>query len=93
VKIAFGTDTGVSPHGMNAKEFALMVAAGMPPAEAIQSATLHAAEVLGASGELGVIAPGAHADIVVVAGDPTADITLLERPQVTYKAGQAYAPM
>jgi imidazolonepropionase-like amidohydrolase len=93
VKIAFGTDTGVSPHGMNAREFALMVAGGMPPAEALQSATLHAAEVLGATGELGVIAPGAHADIVVVDGDPTADVTLLERPQLTYKAGQAYPPM
>jgi imidazolonepropionase-like amidohydrolase len=92
VQIAFGTDSGVSPHGMNAKEFALMVEAGMPPAEAIQSATRHAAEVLGASGELGVIAPGAHADIVVVAGDPTLDITLLERPQWIYKAGQAYPP-
>lgn len=93
VKIAFGTDTGVSPHGMNAKEFKLMVDAGMPPAEAIQAATRNAAEVLGMSAEIGAIAPGHYADIVVVAGDPIADITQLEHPLMTYKDGVAYAPL
>lgn len=93
VKIAFGTDTGVSPHGMNAKEFKLMVDAGMPPAEAIQAATRNAAEVLGLSADLGAIAVGHFGDIVVIDGDPIADITLLEHPTLTYKDGVAYAPL
>ena len=93
VKIGFGTDTGVSPHGMNAREFKLMVDAGMPANEAIASATRNAAEVLGLSADLGSLSPGHYADIVIVDGDPLADITLLERPVVTYKDGVAYEPM
>lgn len=93
VKIAFGTDTGVSPHGMNAKEFKLMVEAGMAPGEAIQAATRNAAEVLGLSADIGAIAPGHYADLVIVDGDPLADITLLEHPAMTYKDGVAYAPL
>jgi imidazolonepropionase-like amidohydrolase len=61
VKIAFGTDAGVFPHGQNAREFELMVAAGMPPLEAIRSATLNAAELLGETGNLGTVAPGKYA--------------------------------
>lgn len=93
VKIAFGTDSGVSPHGMNAKEFKLMVDAGMPAAEAIAAATRNAAEVLGMSEDLGSLSPGHYADIVVVDGNPVADITELERPVITYKGGVAYQPL
>lgn len=93
VKIAFGTDTGVSPHGMNAREFKLMVDAGMPAAIAIQSATRNGAEVLGMSTDIGSLAPGHYADIVVVDGDPLADVTVLEKPVMTYKGGVGYAPL
>lgn len=78
VKVAFGTDTGVSKHGDNAKEFALMVRAGMTPAAAIRAATLDAADLLGRKDSLGSIEPGKAADIIAVAGDPTSDVTLLE---------------
>jgi imidazolonepropionase-like amidohydrolase len=93
VKIAFGTDSGVSPHGMNAREFKLMVDAGMPANVAIQTATRNAAEVLGMSSDIGSLTPGHYADIVVVAGDPLADVTVLEKPAMTYKGGVAYAPI
>lgn len=91
VPIAFGTDSGVSPHGMNAREFRLMIDAGMAPAAALQAATANAARVLGMEAELGRIAPGMHADLVIVERDPLADMSALERPRVTYKAGVAYA--
>jgi imidazolonepropionase-like amidohydrolase len=93
VKIAFGTDSGVSPHGTNAREFKLMVDAGMPANVAIQTATRNAAEALGMSADIGSLAPGHYADVVVVDGDPIADVTVLERPAMTYKGGVAYAPM
>jgi len=93
VQIAFGTDTGVSPHGQNAREFKLMVDAGMPAAIAIQSATHNAALVLGLSADIGSLSAGHYADIVVVNGDPLADITELQKPVMTYKAGVAYAPL
>ncbi|WP_448659285.1 amidohydrolase family protein [Sphingomonas sp. CJ99] len=79
VKVAFGTDTGVSPHGDNAQEFALMVEAGMTPAQAIRAATVSAAEVLGQSAAIGTLAPGKQADIIAVDGDPLADVRVLER--------------
>ncbi|MGC6400167.1 amidohydrolase family protein [Sphingomonas sp. FW199] len=78
VKVAFGTDTGVSPHGDNAQEFALMVEAGMTPAQAIRAATVSAAEVLGQSAVIGTIAPGKQADLIAVDGDPLADVKRLE---------------
>jgi imidazolonepropionase-like amidohydrolase len=78
VKIAFGTDAGVYPHGENAKEFAVYVKLGMTTADAIRSATLHAAELLGMS-DRGVIAAGKLADLVAVPGDPLRDITATER--------------
>jgi imidazolonepropionase-like amidohydrolase len=87
VRVAFGTDSGVSPHGENAREFALMVAAGMPPLEAIRAATATAAEVLGLAGELGTIEPGKVADLVAVRGDPLADVSVLERVAWVMKEG------
>ena len=88
VKIAFGTDTGVSPHGRNAEEFALMVRNGMSPALAIRSATVDAAELLGVSARLGTIEPGKEADIIAVAGDPTSDVRLLENVGFVMKRGK-----
>lgn len=77
VRIAFGTDTGVSPHGMNAREFQLMVEAGYTPLQTIQAATVNAADHLQLNGVAGRIAPGYAADIIAVDGDPTADVATL----------------
>ncbi|WP_369414676.1 metal-dependent hydrolase family protein [Microbulbifer elongatus] len=90
VKIAFGTDTGVSRHGDNAKEFALMVQGGMSPADAIRSATWNAAQLLQVQDELGSIAPGKWADMVAVIGNPLEDITALERVRFVMKGGEVY---
>ena len=90
VKIAFGTDAGVSPHGTNAREFRYMVEAGMPPMEAIKAATVNAAELLRVSEDLGSIAPGRYADIVAVAGDPLEDITVLENVAFVMKGGEVF---
>jgi imidazolonepropionase-like amidohydrolase len=79
VRIAFGTDMGVGPHGQNAREFALMVEAGMKSADAIKAATADAAELLDIADLAGSLAPGKSADIVAVDGDPLADVTELER--------------
>ena len=79
VKITFGTDMGVGPHGQNAREFALMVEAGMSGADAIKAATTDAAELLDISDVAGSLAPGKSADIIAVDGDPLADVTELER--------------
>ncbi|HYW17030.1 MAG TPA: amidohydrolase family protein [Allosphingosinicella sp.] len=79
VKIAFGTDAGVSKHGRNADEFELMVRHGMPPAAAIEAATVNAADLLGLAGEVGSIEPGKSADLIAVQGDPLADVTVLKR--------------
>jgi imidazolonepropionase-like amidohydrolase len=78
VKIAFGTDAGVSKHGRNADEFELLVKYGMPPAEAIKAATVNAADLLGLSSEIGTIEPGKSADIIAVAGDPLTDVRVLK---------------
>ncbi len=77
VRIAFGTDTGVSPHGMNAREFQLLVEAGFTPLQAIQFATVGAADHLQLNGVAGRIAPGYSADIIAVDGDPLADVSTL----------------
>ncbi|NJL14702.1 MAG: amidohydrolase family protein [Microscillaceae bacterium] len=90
VKIAFGTDTGVSPHGQNAQEFALMVEAGMPPMKAIQSATLEAARLLQIEAQLGTLSPGKLADIVAVAEDPLQNIRALENIRFVMKDGVVY---
>ena len=90
VKIAFGTDTGVSAHGDNAQEFSLMVEAGMPPMEAIVSATKNAADLLGESDHLGSISVGKYADVIAVRGNPIEDITLLEHIGFVMKDGIIY---
>jgi imidazolonepropionase-like amidohydrolase len=90
VPIAFGTDSGVSAHGENAREFEYMVEAGMPPIEAIRSATLSAAKLLGVEDALGTLAPGKLADVVAVAGDPTRDVTRLRRVEFVMKGGVIY---
>lgn len=77
VRMAFGTDASVFPHGRAAEQFALMVAAGMTPADAIRSATIRAAELLGIEGDTGHLRPGARADLVAVRGDPLADPAVL----------------
>lgn len=90
VKIAFGTDTGVSKHGDNAQEFALMVEAGMTPQAAIRAATVNAAELLGRSDRIGTIAAGKDADIIAVDGDPLANVRLLENVGFVMKLGRVY---
>jgi imidazolonepropionase-like amidohydrolase len=79
VKIAFGTDAGVSKHGRNADEFELLVRHGVPAAAAIQAATVNAADLLGLASEAGSIEPGKSADLIAVQGDPLADVTVLKR--------------
>lgn len=90
VKIAFGTDAAVYPHGMNAKQFKLYTEMGMTPAQAIQSATVSAADLLDWKDKAGAIEAGKWADIIAVAGDPLADITELERVRFVMKSGQVY---
>ncbi len=87
VKLAYGTDSGVYPHGQNAKQFAYMVRYGMTPMQAIQSASIRAAELLGNEGELGSITPGRFADLVAVAGEPLADVRVLENVSHVMKDG------
>jgi imidazolonepropionase-like amidohydrolase len=87
VKIAYGTDAAVYPHGLNGRQFAVYVRIGMTPAEAIRSATWNAADLIGWSDRVGVIAPGHFADLVAVDGDPTGDVTLLERVRFVMKGG------
>lgn len=87
VKIAFGTDAGVSKHGRNADEFELLVEHGMPPAEAIKAATTNAADLLGLSAEVGSLEPGKRADLIAVSGDPLADVTVLKRVSFVMKDG------
>jgi len=90
VKIAFGTDAGVYPHGENAHEFELMVKAGMPPLYAIQSATTHAAELLKHDKDLGSLSPGKFADLVAVSGNPLDNISLLKQVSFVMKEGVVY---
>ncbi len=78
VKIAFGTDAGVSKHGRNADEFELLVKYGMTSTEAIKAATVNAADLLGLAAEIGTIEAGKSADIIAVAGDPLADVRALK---------------
>jgi imidazolonepropionase-like amidohydrolase len=87
VKIAFGTDAAVFPHGENAKEFAVYVKMGMTPLAALRSATTVAAEVLGKD-DRGLIAPGRLADLIAVPGDPLTDITVTERVQWVMQGGK-----
>jgi imidazolonepropionase-like amidohydrolase len=86
-KIAFGTDSGVYPHGDNAKQFAKMVEWGMKPIDAIQAATIHAADLLGQAEKLGTLEPGHYADLIAVNGDPLADVKVLESVSFVMKGG------
>ena len=88
VKVGFGTDAAVYPHGMNAHEFAVMVKLGLTPLAAIQSATINDADLLGWSDKIGAIEPGKWADIIAVDGDPLADVTTLERVKFVMKGGE-----
>ena len=90
VKIAFGTDSGVSAHGDNAQEFALLVRAGMTPLQAIQTATVNAATHLQLIDRIGTIAPGKSADIIAVRGDPLRDVTELQRVTFVMKDGRVH---
>jgi imidazolonepropionase-like amidohydrolase len=89
VKIAFGTDAAVYPHGLNAHEFAVYVQMGMTPLDAIRTATVNAADLLGWK-LIGSIEPGNFADIIAVNGDPTKDVTLLQNPVFVMKDGVVY---
>src|SRR5579863_5191506 len=86
-KMAFGTDAGVYPHGDNAKQFAKMVEWGMKPIDAIQAATLKAADLIGQPDKIGAIETGHYADIIAVSGDPTTDVRVLESVKFVMKGG------
>jgi imidazolonepropionase-like amidohydrolase len=90
VKVAFGTDAAVYPHGLNAHEFAVYVQMGMTPLQAIQTATVNAADLLGWTDRIGTVEPGKFADIIAVNGDPLKDVTLLQNPVFVMKAGTVY---
>ena len=90
VKMSFGTDAGVCPHGINARQFAFMVKYGMTPMQAIQSATSNAADLLGKSDVLGSLKPGKYADIIAVSGNPLDDVRILENVKFVMKEGQIY---
>jgi imidazolonepropionase-like amidohydrolase len=90
VKIAFGTDAGVSKHGRNADEFELMVKHGMPAAEAIKAATVNAADLLGIAAEAGTLEGGKRADLIAVAGDPIANIAVLKNVSFVMKDGKVH---
>lgn len=87
VKIGFGTDSGVYPHGLNARQFAYMVKYGMTPLQAIQSATLSAAELMMRNKDVGSLTPGHYADMIAVEGDPLRDVRVLERVSGVIKGG------
>ncbi|NMN03137.1 MULTISPECIES: amidohydrolase family protein [unclassified Novosphingobium] len=87
VKLSFGTDAGVYPHGLNARQFKYMVRYGMTPMQAIQAATTVSADLLGWSKDVGALSPGHYADMIAVSGDPLADITVLEHVDHVIKGG------
>jgi len=90
VKVAFGTDAAVYPHGMNAGEFHVYVKLGMTPLAAIQTATINAADLLGWKDRVGTVEPGKWADVIAVDGDPTKDVTTLEHVKFVMKGGTVY---
>ena len=87
VKLAFGTDAGVFPHGLNARQFKYMVRYGMTPMQAIQAATVNAAALMGKSKDVGSLAPGHFADLIAVTGDPLTDVGVLEHVDHVIKGG------
>ncbi|WP_350598561.1 amidohydrolase family protein [Pseudomonas sp. 65/3-MNA-CIBAN-0223] len=92
VKIAYGTDAGIYPHGKNARQFAYMVKYGMTPMQAIQSATVVAADLLNWQQDVGAVSVGRFADMIAVEGDPLADIAILEKTPVVMKGGAIVPP-
>ena len=88
VPVAFGTDAAVYPHGLNAREFAVLVRLGMTPLQAIQTSTLNASKLLGWEDRAGAVEAGKYADLIAVEGDPTKDVTELERIKFVMKGGQ-----
>jgi len=90
VKLGFGTDAGVYPHGLNARQFAYMVRYGMTPLQAIRAATIEAATLIGHEGELGSLKAGKFADLIAVEGDPLADVRVLESVAGVIKGGERY---
>jgi imidazolonepropionase-like amidohydrolase len=92
VKIAFGTDTGVSKHGDNAYEFVLLVRAGLTPLQTIQAATVNAADHLQISASTGTLKPGYTADVIAVKGDPLADVSVLQKVSFVMKDGAVVKP-
>jgi imidazolonepropionase-like amidohydrolase len=90
VKIAFGTDAAVYPHGLNARQFAKYVKMGLTPTQALQTATVNAADLLGWSNKVGSIEPGKWADIIAVDGDPTQDVTTLQNVKFVMKGGTIF---
>jgi len=88
VKISFGTDAAVFPHGQNAKEFALMAGLGMAPVDTLKAATSSDAELLGISEKVGTLEKGKLADVIAMPGDPTVDITATERVSFVMKEGK-----
>jgi imidazolonepropionase-like amidohydrolase len=88
VKISFGTDAAVYPHGQNAKEFKLMVDLGITPIDALKSATASDAELLGIAQKVGTLEKGKLADVIAMSGDPTSDITATERVSFVMKEGK-----
>lgn len=90
VRIAFGTDAGVSKHGRNADEFALMVQHGMTPMQALEAATVNAADLLGLADEIGSLEPGKRADIIAIDGDPLQDVTVLTDVDFVMRDGRVY---
>ena len=87
VDVVFGSDAGVYPHGINGRQFAFMVEHGMTPMQAIQAATVRAADLLDRTADVGALEVGRYADLVAVAGDPLEDIRLLEHTTVVVKGG------
>jgi imidazolonepropionase-like amidohydrolase len=90
VKVAFGTDAAVYPHGLNAGEFHVYVSLGMTPLAAIQTATINASDLLGSKFPVGSLEPGKFADVVAVDGDPSKDVTILEHVKFVMKGGTVY---
>lgn len=90
VKMAFGTDAGVYPHGQNAHEFELLVGAGIPASYALQTATVNAAALLHREKDIGSLSPGHYADLIAVAGDPLKDVSVLRSIQFVMKSGTIY---
>lgn len=90
VKMAFGTDAGVCPHGINARQFAFMVRYGMTPMQAIQAATVNAADLIGHPELFGSVTAGKSADLIAVRGDPTTDVAVLEHVSFVMKEGKVY---